>query len=743
VPKPPGKATGHVRTRAGEPLPGVLVSDGRTVQRTDADGGFALDAAQTGFVFVTRPTGFTTTDWFRRVADGTASYDFTLEPANQPVPFTFAQVTDLHLCVEEEPARVEISDNPFGTDLAGSEVRWPISTAKDLTTLLEELSTLPTPDGRGVAFVAATGDLTDTGVPAEYAAFAEVLDAAPIPVEVLPGNHDHYGHRYEPRPDDRPVDSYGMSTGTTTRYEEHLGPRWWSMDYGGVHFAAIDWFSHRLGGDRAMQEEWLRADLAAQPAGTPVVLLVHDQMKRDFFGRLRRAAPHVRLLGSFSGHWHTCRTVMDGGEIHANTGNASFGSCDFTAPQYRLCTWDETRLAVLTITRGGSSPTQAGPHATGEVWSTRLPGASHMAAPVVAAVPGDEGQREMVFAAWGNEDDPRGGMLALDAATGTEAWRARVASTVRAGAAYAPAAYVPAGDDSPGAVVFTSVTGEVLSLEALGGKRLWRKQVGDPLHMWVYLEPLVHEGLVFVGDIVCFQALDLSTGEVVWERTDLGRPENYISVAHPVVQADTLLVGFMDNSPNTWSLDPYTGETRWSSGDEPLISPLSAFLPDPDGEHAYTIRFGGLVERLSALTGERRWKARVDALFTASRPALTADAAGLIATSGAGTVFRLDAATGELLWRTPLPDEALLQMGPYRKSGPVVVSGPTVTEQDILQGTCGGKVYRIDPTSGEAGIIADLGAPVAAPLAPIGDDVIVASADGVIHRLRVPTSHVK
>src|SRR3712207_3280226 len=262
-----------------------------------------------------------------------------------------------------------------------------------------------------------------------------------------------------------------------------------------------------------------------------------------------------------------------------------------------------------------------------------------MAAPVVAAVPGDEGVREMVFAAWGNEEDPRGGMRALDAATGAEAWRARVASTVRAGAAYAPA-FASAGLGTPGAVVFTSVAGEVLALDALGGEMLWRQQVGDPLHTWVYLEPLVYEGLVFVGDVVCFQALDLSTGEVVWERADLGKPENYISVAHPVVQADTLLVGFMDHSPNTWGLDPRTGETRWSSGDEPLISPLSAFLADPDGEHAYTIRFGGLVERLSALTGERRWKARDDAFFTASCPALTADASGPISISWAGVGYR-------------------------------------------------------------------------------------------------------
>src|SRR5688572_12592390 len=99
VPEPPSKATGYVRTRAGVPLPGVLVSDGRIVQRTDADGGFALDAAQTGFVWITRPSGFTSHVWFHRLASPERAYDFTLEPVEQPVPFTFAQVTDLHLCV--------------------------------------------------------------------------------------------------------------------------------------------------------------------------------------------------------------------------------------------------------------------------------------------------------------------------------------------------------------------------------------------------------------------------------------------------------------------------------------------------------------------------------------------------------------------------------------------------------------------------------------------------------------------
>ena len=199
-----GHLRGRVRASTGEPLSGVLVSNGRAVWRTSTDGAFELDAEGSGFVFVTRPTGFTAADWFRRLADGTTSYDFTLEAARQPVPFTFAHVTDLHLCVDEEPT--------------GSEVPRPLTSPTDLAAVLAEISATPTPDGNGVAFVAATGDLTDRGVPAEYAALEEVLDAASILVEVLPGNHDHYGHRYEPRPDDNPIDSYGMSTGTTTRY---------------------------------------------------------------------------------------------------------------------------------------------------------------------------------------------------------------------------------------------------------------------------------------------------------------------------------------------------------------------------------------------------------------------------------------------------------------------------------------------------------------------------------------------
>ncbi len=482
-------------------------------------------------------------------------------------------------------------------------------------------------------------------------------------------------------------------------------------------------------------EAWLAADLALQPEGTPLVLLVHDLMRRDFFEGLRDAAPHVRLVASLSGHWHTYRNIRDGGILHANTSNATFGSVDYAPPQYRLCTWDGEEFSIRTVNRGLSAPNttaKAPAHAPREAWAVALPGASPLAAPVCAEVPGRAETRALILAAWGDEDDPRGGLIALDAGSGAEAWRVGVSSTVRVGAAYSA---TRAGGS--GVVVFASVSGEVVAVEALSGQELWRRQAGDPLHTWVYMQPVVYAGLVLVGDVVAFRALDLLTGETVWERTDLGRLENYMSIAHPVVQAETLLLGFMDQNPNTWGLDPRTGETRWSGGELPLLAPMAPFLADGDGEHAYAVRYGSPVEKLNAATGERLWKARLDAIFDTGRPALTRDGTGLLVTSELGTVHRFDAGTGEVVWRTELRDEALLAMGPYRNSGPVAAAGPLVTSRGILQATCGGTVYGLDPQSGEAEVLARFDAPIAAPLTSVGEDVIAAGSDGVVRRFRV------
>jgi Icc protein len=79
-----------------------------------------------------------------------------------------AQITDLHV---------------KGTDRL---VYRRVDTARFLREAVAQLVALqPRPD-----IVVVTGDLTDSGRPEEYAALREILADLPMPVFVLPGNHD-------------------------------------------------------------------------------------------------------------------------------------------------------------------------------------------------------------------------------------------------------------------------------------------------------------------------------------------------------------------------------------------------------------------------------------------------------------------------------------------------------------------------------------------------------------------------
>jgi hypothetical protein len=161
---------GHVRIRSGAPRPGVLVSDGRTVATTAHDGSWSLDPAGP-FVFVTRPAGYTCADWFTRPG---RSHDFVLEPLPDIFPHRFVHVSDIHLGAG--PRYASMYPQPV-----------EIGTGDVLTRFLVRLPELVA----GVASVVATGDPTDLGLDEEYAALRAALDASPLPLHLLPGNHDH------------------------------------------------------------------------------------------------------------------------------------------------------------------------------------------------------------------------------------------------------------------------------------------------------------------------------------------------------------------------------------------------------------------------------------------------------------------------------------------------------------------------------------------------------------------------
>jgi outer membrane protein assembly factor BamB len=682
------------------------VSDGKNVTRSAADGSFTLPGFSP-FAFITVPSGYTTDRWY--LPADHSSMEFHLTQQHQPVPFTFVQITDLHLA---------LGSRAFGKD-SGDAVLWfedgvlrerVVTTPEVVTNLLEEI-TERYPDG---AFVISTGDQTNSGTESEFVHYLECVSGASIPVLSIPGNHDH--NQLDPK--DLPA---------ITPYERHLGPRWFSFDYAGVHFAAIDWTTHYFGIDREVQERWLLQDMAMLEAETPVILLTHDQMLSDFYERLP-----VRPVASFSGHWHTTRVVEALGTRHYNSGSSVFGGLDYSPSHYRVATWDGTELKVTTIARGpeelaGSTfrPSRIGRSTEEFRWVAELGGAVQRASPII--------HDGMVLAASGLEDKPGGFLEAFDHETGRRVWSNQLSSAVKA----SPTA---SGDS----VVAAAVHGETICAGIIDGTVRWRTEIDEPLRPWIYLRPLVWEDKVFIGDVGRFTCLDLGDGMLVWGREDLGRRDNLTSHSHPVIAGESLILSFAAQVPDIWSLDPATGETRWPKDAEPESiyrldqlgimqhlprTPVSGFCADPDSEDFYVIRLGSQIDRISAASGEVVWSSPFMGWFNPAAPVVFGE--HLLAAVGTGSVWCFNRGDGSIVWKADFPHDAPIAMGPYRDGGGLLLASPVLVRDLILVALGNGRLVTLS-SEGKIESQFDLGVPITASPAIAEDVVVAAAVDGVL-----------
>jgi len=274
----------------GQPLGGVLVSDGCRVARTSADGNYELTVGPDSgrFLFVTTPRGYWADVFYVPigVAARTGRADFTLHPIDQPDRFDFVFMADMHL------ERREFGIPKFKASL-------------------DEINRLePTP-----AFIWAQGDICLQGGMGK--AYVECLALAKMPVRNGPGNHEMMLKHENPRDD----------------FERLFGPTYYSFDWAGVHCVVLDgnkpipreegWKAVH-GAVEGSEMAWLEADLAAQPAGKPILVGVHIPIVSSYPERRRHSpkdAPYWEvtndkaLTGLFARHG--VRLVLQG-HMHEN-----------------------------------------------------------------------------------------------------------------------------------------------------------------------------------------------------------------------------------------------------------------------------------------------------------------------------------------------------------------------------------------------------------------------------------------
>jgi outer membrane protein assembly factor BamB len=226
-----------------------------------------------------------------------------------------------------------------------------------------------------------------------------------------------------------------------------------------------------------------------------------------------------------------------------------------------------------------------------------------------------------------------GAVHALDAATGTVAWR------LPAGPLAAPLAH------RGGWLIVALRDGGLQGVRAADGVVMWARSMGAPLAGAPAIEGDLLVAALADGRIT---ALDVQTGRPRWERS-LGSPAGAATLS-----GDRIFVGTDDG--HFWSLKSRNGDLdwRWRLGAR-LIGAAAA-----DAERVYAVALDNVVRGFSRGSGHIKWTYPL----TTRPPAGPMVADGLVvitsAEVGAPGLSYLDARTGRAAGKTPrlpVPDE--------------------------------------------------------------------------------------
>ena len=286
---------GTVKDTAGNPVAGVVVSDGLNTVQTDVKGRFAMDADNDSrFVFISTPSGYVSatlkgkTLFYKEISKSTKSYDFLLEKNAK-------DDTNHNLIVIADPQISERSELP--------------ELAKHSDDIAEFVKGM---DG-DYTFGLCLGDIVgwDHSIYPEY---NKIMSKAGFEYRYVIGNHD--------------MTNWGRSHETSMKnYEDMFGPCWYSFNVGKIHYIVLndnffvgrDWFY--IGYLDERQLRWLENDLSYIPKGTNVVVSMHipttlDKSDRDAFrtdimldnlcnktALYKMLEPYRTLI--LSGHMHT------------------------------------------------------------------------------------------------------------------------------------------------------------------------------------------------------------------------------------------------------------------------------------------------------------------------------------------------------------------------------------------------------------------------------------------------------
>lgn len=277
-----------------------------------------------------------------------------------------------------------------------------------------------------------------------------------------------------------------------------------------------------------------------------------------------------------------------------------------------------------------------------------------------------------------------GRLVALDRASGRQVWTFRPSDSAQSEAITAPAVF------GEGILFVGGVDGRLYALDPRDGSEVWRYDTGGPIES----AAAVADGVVVVANALNrVHALDARRGTFLW-RQERAKPTDYTMLGHtaPAIRDGLVYVGFSDGQLMAYTLSD--GTLKWGRD----LSGGAARFPDVDATPLLTSdgalfasSFAGGLYRLDAASNEVIWRrSDIEGASTATR----VDAV-LYVKSRAG-LHAIDAATGEDLWLYPL-------------SADLVSSEPVVGRRHIYVSIARRGVLVVERSSGRLVSLIDPG----------------------------------
>ncbi|MEU7022114.1 PQQ-binding-like beta-propeller repeat protein [Streptomyces sp. NPDC046203] len=263
-------------------------------------------------------------------------------------------------------------------------------------------------------------------------------------------------------------------------------------------------------------------------------------------------------------------------------------------------------------------------------------------------------------------------LYALDAHDGSERWRLHTD------------AWVYSLQVDRGTVVTGTRGGGVQAWEAANGAKLWELSGAQTDFETVEGGPAVHGDTVYVWRDARLQALDARTGAERWSYP-IGDAASCAHVPLRLAPAEDGCV-YVAAGTRVLSMDIATGHVRWHFEAPAVFVSPPAFAPGPavTGGGVYLADHLGTVYALDATTGQDRWRIATEPRQS-TEPVLVA--AGHVHVGSGSALYTLDAVTGTPKWRFA--------------AGGELIGTPVVADGRVHFGSADHVLYTLDAAGGQ------------------------------------------